>query len=386
MKKSELTWMPVKSIKPYDKNPRKNDPAVESVANSIEEFGFQNPVIVDKDMTIIAGHTRWKAAKKLGLKEIPVVVASELTEDQANAFRLVDNRTAELADWDWDMLIDEIDNIEIDLSDFGFTLTDDGSIDFDNLEKLAGEKDENYEAFVDKFKPKHTTDDCFTPPEVYEAVKGWVLKHYGIPESAEIVRPFYPGGDYEKFAYPDGCIVLDNPPFSIMADIVRFYQDRHISFFLFGQATTAFQHIASINVVLIGISIVYENGALVPTGFITNLGDSKVTISAELSDLLAKAQPSESSEVGAYDWPDNIISGALTGRLAKFGTNMEIKRVIPKKTVGESKQAIFGGGALVSDRDAEKLKAEKLKAEKERVPIILTAEERKAIADLGAEE
>lgn len=137
----------------------------------------------------------------------------------------------------------------------------------------------------------------------------------------------------------------------------------------------------SINVVLVGTPIEYENGAFVPTGFITNLGDSKVTISAELSELLAKAQPSESNEVGAYDWPDNIISGALTGRLAKFGTNMEIRKVIPKKTVGESKQAIYGGGALVSDRVAEKLKAEK-----ERLPIILTAEERKAIADLGAEE
>ena len=383
--------MHIKGIKPYEKNPRKNDAAVDAVANSITEFGFQNPIIVDKDMTIIAGHTRWKAAKKLGMKEVPVIIASDLTEGQARAFRLVDNRTNELADWDWEMLIDEIDNIELDLSEMGFTLTEDGDIDFENLEKLAGEKDENYEAFVDKFKPKHTTDDCFTPPAVYEAVKSWVIKHYGLPEDVTIIRPFYPGGDYQNESYPDGCLVLDNPPFSIMAEIVRFYSEKRISFFLFAQSTTLFQHISLINTVLVGCSITYENGASIPTGFITNLGDSKVTISAELNDLLAEAQPSEAIEVGAYDWPDNIISGALTGRLAKYGTNMDIKNVVAKKTVGESKQAIFGGGALVSDKTAEKLKAEKLKAEKlkaekEKVPIILTADERKAIADLGALE
>lgn len=344
MKKSELEWMPIKGIKLYEKNPRKNDCAVDAVANSIEEFGFQNPIIVDKDMTIIAGHTRWKAAKKLGMKEVPVIIASELTENQAKAFRLVDNRSNELADWDWEMLIDEIDNIELDLSEMGFTLTDDGDVDFEKLEELAGEKDENYEAFVDKFKPKHTTDDCFTPPAVYDAVKSWVVKHYGLTDDVAIVRPFYPGGNYQEASYPDSCLVLDNPPFSIMAEIVKFYTEKCVSFFLFAQSTTLFQHISFINTVLVGCSITYENGASVPTGFITNLGNSKVTISAELSKLLGEAQPSEAAEVGAYDWPDNVISGALTGRLAKFGTNMDIERVVARKTVGESKQAIFGGG------------------------------------------
>ncbi len=344
MQRTEIEWMPIGSVKPYENNPRRNDDAVDAVANSIREFGFKSPIIVDRDLVIIAGHTRLKAAKALGMKEVPVVIASDLSEEQARAFRLVDNRTNELADWDWDMLIDEIDNIELDLSEMGFILTEDGDIDFEDLEKLAGEKDENYEAFVEKFKPKHTTDDCFTPPAVYEVVRSWVIKHYGLPEDVTIIRPFYPGGDYQSESYPDGCLVLDNPPFSIMADIVRFYSEKRISFFLFAQATTLFQHIAQINTVLVGSNIIYENGASIPTGFITNLGDSKVTISAELFDMLAEAQPSEAVEVGAYDWPDNIISGALTGRLAKYGTNMEIKRVVAKKTVGESKQAIFGGG------------------------------------------
>lgn len=88
-----------------------------------------------------------------------------------------------------------------------------------------------YEAFVNKFKPKKTTDDCYTPPKVYEAVKDWVCEEYGVnPDN--IVRPFYPGGDYENFSYPKGCVVLDNPPFSILAKICEFYLDCEISFFL----------------------------------------------------------------------------------------------------------------------------------------------------------
>lgn len=98
---------------------------------------------------------------------------------------------------------------------------------------------ETYDEFVDKFKPKKTTDDCYTPPLVYDAVKCWTCKEYSIdPET--IVRPFYPGGDYEHFYYPEGCTVLDNPPFSILAKICSFYLDKGIRFFLFSPALTAF--------------------------------------------------------------------------------------------------------------------------------------------------
>ena len=122
MKRTEIEWMPIGSVKPYDRNPRRNDDAVDAVANSIAEFGFKNPIIVDSDLVIIAGHTRLKAAKKLGLKEVPVVIASDLTAEQARAFRLVDNRTAELADWDDDLLQEELDALmdDFDMEDFGF--------------------------------------------------------------------------------------------------------------------------------------------------------------------------------------------------------------------------------------------------------------------------
>lgn len=98
---------------------------------------------------------------------------------------------------------------------------------------------ESYEEFVEKFKPKKTTDDCYTPPAIYEAVKDWAVKEYGI-DPAKIVRPFYPGGDYERYEYPEGCVVLDNPPFSILSKILRFYDERGIAYFLFAPTLTIF--------------------------------------------------------------------------------------------------------------------------------------------------
>lgn len=115
----------LKDIKPYEKNPRKNDSAVDAVANSIKEFGFRVPVVIDKDNVIVCGHTRYKAAKKLGLDKVPCVVADDLTEEQIKAYRLADNKVSELAEWDFDLLGEELDDVfDIDMSEFGFDLTD----------------------------------------------------------------------------------------------------------------------------------------------------------------------------------------------------------------------------------------------------------------------
>lgn len=108
---------------PYPKNPRKNDRAVTKVASSIREFGFKVPVVIDKDGVIVAGHTRVKAAEQLGIKEIPCIVADDLTEEQIKAFRLADNKTAEFADWDFEILAEELADInDIDMSEFGFDI------------------------------------------------------------------------------------------------------------------------------------------------------------------------------------------------------------------------------------------------------------------------
>ena len=121
----EVRYVPIDTIIPYENNPRDNDGAVTAVANSIREFGFKVPIIVDKDMTVIAGHTRLKAAQSLGLAEIPIVMASDLNEEQARAFRLADNKTSELAKWDFSKLEEELAELSgLDMSAFGFEKMD----------------------------------------------------------------------------------------------------------------------------------------------------------------------------------------------------------------------------------------------------------------------
>lgn len=119
----QVQSMKIDEVKPYPNNPRNNDDGVEAVANSIKEFGWQQPIVVDKDNVIIVGHTRYKAAKKLGMDKVPVVVASNLSDEQVRAYRLADNKTGELTDWDMGLLDDELADIaDIDMSNFGFDL------------------------------------------------------------------------------------------------------------------------------------------------------------------------------------------------------------------------------------------------------------------------
>ena len=111
----------VKDLKPYEKNPRKNDDAVQYVANSIKEFGFRVPIVIDSDNTIVCGHTRWKAAKLLKMETVPCVIAADLTEEQIKEFRVADNKTSEKSGWDFALLDTELAEIEtIDMTLLGF--------------------------------------------------------------------------------------------------------------------------------------------------------------------------------------------------------------------------------------------------------------------------
>lgn len=113
----------IKEIIPYEKNPRKNDKSVDKVAQSIDQFGFRVPVVIDKDNIIVCGHTRYKAAQKLQLASIPCVVADDLTDEQIKAYRLADNKVGEDSEWDMDLLHGELaDIIDIDMTDFGFQI------------------------------------------------------------------------------------------------------------------------------------------------------------------------------------------------------------------------------------------------------------------------
>lgn len=117
----------INEIKPYEHNPRKNDASVAAVAESIRQFGFKVPIVIDRSGTIVAGHTRYKAAKKLGMHAVPCIVADDLTDAQIKAFRLADNKVGEASEWDYDLLNLELsclDNLDIDMTAFGFDTAD----------------------------------------------------------------------------------------------------------------------------------------------------------------------------------------------------------------------------------------------------------------------
>lgn len=115
----ELSW-----LKPYANNPRDNESAVEPVAKSIKEFGFKVPIVATSDGEIINGHTRFKASKLLGLEKVPVIIADDLTDEQIKAFRLADNKVSEFSKWDEDKLRDELKQLEMDMTEFGFEFTE----------------------------------------------------------------------------------------------------------------------------------------------------------------------------------------------------------------------------------------------------------------------
>lgn len=163
MEKTKVTYMDTDSLIPYANNPRLNDNAVDAVAASIKEFGFKVPIVVDGENVIINGHTRLKAAHKLGLKQVPVIVADDLTPEQVKAFRLADNKTGELAQWDMAKLGIELEGIEdIDMTDFGF--------DFEDLEEDEPQEDDTYTRKVNipQYEP---TGECPTIDELVDDSK-----------------------------------------------------------------------------------------------------------------------------------------------------------------------------------------------------------------------
>lgn len=152
----EIVYKNIDELIPYENNPRINDEAVEYVKNSIKEFGFKVPIVIDKDNIIIAGHTRIKASKELGIKDIPCIIADDLTEEQVKAFRLADNKVSEKSVWNWEMLNQELNDIlNIDMTEFDF------GIDLDEpLEDELDEDENNIELkeYQVKLKFKDTKD------------------------------------------------------------------------------------------------------------------------------------------------------------------------------------------------------------------------------------
>lgn len=136
MEKLKIVYKKLDDLTPYENNPRLNDGAVDAVAKSIEEFGFKVPIVIDKDGVIVAGHTRLKAAKQLAIDEVPCIIADDLSDEELKAFRLADNKVAELAEWDFEKLEAELTDIDFDMSDFGFDFNtiDEESDKFDDTD------------------------------------------------------------------------------------------------------------------------------------------------------------------------------------------------------------------------------------------------------------
>lgn len=206
------------------------------------------------------------------------------------------------------------------------------------------EQNKEYKEFIEKFKHKKTTDDCYTPTKIYDVVKKWAVEEYNIDEN-KIVRPFYPGGDYESFDYSCNKVVVDNPPFSILTKIIDFYLEHNIMFFLFANGLTLISLLnkRKICAICVGERIKYENGAIINTGFITNLDTRNILRTApKLKMALKKAngKKQRASWGGVlYKYPYYVINGAGSfEKYAKIDVSIKHSEAMYCKGLDEQKK------------------------------------------------
>ena len=386
----DLPTIRIDELIPYENNAKIHKPnQIEQLRRSLREFGFVSPVLIDEDKNLIAGHGRVEAARAEGMTEVPYVTVSDLTDAQRRAYIIADNRLTETGEWDAARLkfeMEELSSLSFDTALTGFTMDEIETIHVSAHERtkpaaegnhfwgdVESESSEDYEKFVDKFKPKLTTDGCYTPQNIYEVIRDWAVTHYGL-QGAPVVRPFYHGGDYEHETYPDGCVVIDNPPFSILSQICRFYMERGIRFFLFAPALTLFSIAAgTCNYLPIGANVTYENGANVRTSFVTNLGNYKIETVPELwrlvDDLNAQNTSENKTELPGYTYPDCVLTPIRIAPTAKWITlrvraeDASFIRALDAQR--DHGKGIYGTAFLLSEKAAaEKAAAEKAAAEK----------------------
>jgi hypothetical protein len=403
----EYGQIAIKALQPYEKNARTHsEEQIEKIANSIKEFGFLNPVLIDGNNMIIAGHGRVLAAKKLKLKEVPYLRVEDLTPTQVRAYILADNKLAEEAGWDELLVSQELaalrdEDFNIELTGFEAPKLDDwfDRSDRDKDWDAREEGNDEYNEFLDKFEAKKTTDDCYTPPIVFDAIADWVAQEYKV-EKAFFCRPFYPGGDYQNEKYKSGCVVVDNPPFSILAEILQFYCERGIKFFLFAPSLTLFSGRGlDICYLPAGAAVTYENGAVVSTSFITNMEpDLRIRTVPDLYKIIKEANDKNNKEskttVPKYDYPSELVTAAILARYSVHGVEFtvskdECERVQALDAMKDYDKSIFGGGFLLSrsatqrNIEAAKQKAENVRqSELERLKWELSERERKIVEKL----
>ena len=381
------------------KNPRQwTATDVDRLARSIQETPElldARPLIVvehGNKFVVLGGNLRLAALKKLGWDEAPCyLLPADAPVDKLKEIVIKDNGS--FGQWDYDLLANEWD--DLDLSGWGIPAwpqENEAQRQMKNggLSTEGREGDEGYDEFTDKFKQKLTTDDCYTPPAVYDAVLDFV-KTLTDTKSRRIIRPFYPGGNYENLdQYPKNCIVVDNPPFSILSAIVRFFCQNGIQFFIFAPSLTLFSaHDCDVTYIVANAPVTYENGAVVSTGFITNLiPDLRIWCNPDLREQIIAAQPSEDKTKQGFVYPDNIVTSAVLGRLVAHATELKIRKVScehikSSDSAEEQGRSLYGGGYIMSDRAAaERAAAERAAATR----LNISARERAIIERLNEQD
>ena len=375
-----------------------NDENKRVIKKSLKELGAGRSIVIDNDGEIIAGNGVYEQAKKLGIKtkivetdgsELVVVKRTDLAtgDDKRKKLSLADNAASDTSEWANDLLREDW-TPEV-LADFGVVLPCDNTEEEvqrrleEFKEKIAAgemrEEDEEYQQFLDKFKLKKTTDDCYTPDIVYNAVADWVANEYGLNRK-NFVRPFYPGGDYKNEKYPKGCVVVDNPPFSILSEILTHYKDRGVKFFLFAPHLTLFSSSSSSSssALATGVNITYENGANVNTSFLTNLEPEDVR-ARSCPSLYASVKTANDEnlsqmrkELPKYAYDHHVVTSPMLAPFSRLGidfilTKSETVKISQLDAQKDSGKTIYGNGYLISERlFAEREKAEREKAELEK--------------------
>ena len=343
---------------------------------------------------VLGGNLRLAAAKFLKWPSIMCAVLPEGTKvGKLKEIVLKDNSSF----GSWDLSLLRKDWSEFDLAGWGIDVTWDtagpapdasaGATPPEEIERMQKEfeermargeiteEDEEYQEFLEKFKLKKTTDDCYTPAPVYDAVARYVEETYGIARD-RFVRPFYPGGDYQNERYPEGCVVVDNPPFSIMSEILRFYDRKDIRFFLFAPTLTLFSSSSTCTALPCTLQVIYENGASVNTSFLTNLEPKEIRLrsapklQAMVQEGIYEFTKTLKKQLPKYSYPPHIITSTWVGILSRLGIDFVVPVAESEGISGldaqkASGKTIYGKGYIVSDAiKAEREKAEREKAER----------------------
>lgn len=366
------------------------------IEKSLRNNGAGRSILIDKNNRIIAGNGVTEVAGQIGLDDVQIVETDgtkiiavkrtdiDLDTKQGREMALADNATgAADLQWDADAIADVESEFDIDTKKWGLNFDFDGSAFFSG--ERNGERNEEYNEFEDKFKPKLTTDDCYTPTEVYDEVVKYVRNIVG--DKPEFVRPFYPNGNYQTFNYPKDCVVVDNPPFSIYAEIVRWYLAHNIKFFLFAPANTQIVANAEVTYVVMGISFVYENGAVVGSAFTTNiLGDLAFTTAPDLCESIERVNGKEPADLPIYKY-ENAITPARIRKIAHIDFSAkrnEVQEISNLDALKEKGKSLFGRGWLLSDKkEAERIEKERKEKERKENYLHLSEREKEIIRRLN---